>query len=110
MSSLPRVLADLPVSPAVTELVAGKAELIPWEAGAGVTPEELAEIVGSLRAWQLGETSDGSRLIRTAYGPFQLGHLAPGAVDEVGPKVLREQLGVDTPKAQDRHANRRRQA
>ncbi len=39
---------------------------IPWEAGAGVTPEELAEIVNSLRAWQLGETSDGARLVRTA--------------------------------------------
>jgi hypothetical protein len=39
---------------------------VPWEAGAGVTPAELAEIVDSLRAWQLGETSDGSRLLRTA--------------------------------------------
>ncbi|MBN9118402.1 MAG: ferritin-like domain-containing protein [Planctomycetes bacterium] len=39
---------------------------IPWETGAGVTPEELAEIVSSLSAWQLGETSDGSRLVRTA--------------------------------------------
>jgi glyoxylate reductase len=34
MSTLPRVLADLPVSPAVTELVAGKVELVPWPAGA----------------------------------------------------------------------------
>ncbi len=34
-----------------------------------------------------------SRLIRVAYGPFQLGHLAPGAVAEVPAKVLREQLG-----------------
>ena len=33
-----------------------------------------------------------SRLIRTAYGPFQLGHLPPGAVEEVSAKVLREQL------------------
>ncbi len=33
-----------------------------------------------------------SRLIRVAYGPFQLGHLARGAVDEVPGKVLREQL------------------
>lgn len=39
---------------------------IPWEQGAGVTPEELAEIVDSVRAWQLGETSDGSRLTRAA--------------------------------------------
>jgi 23S rRNA pseudouridine2605 synthase len=34
-----------------------------------------------------------SRLIRIAYGPFQLGHLAPGAVEEVPAKVLREQFG-----------------
>src|SRR5262249_55414372 len=39
---------------------------VPRPAGAGVTPEELAEIVDSLRAWQLGETSDGSRLLRAA--------------------------------------------
>lgn len=39
---------------------------VPWDAGAGVTPEELAEIVDSLRAWQLGETSDGTRLLKTA--------------------------------------------
>lgn len=39
---------------------------IPWEVGGGVKPEELAEIVESLRAWQLGETSDGSRLTRAA--------------------------------------------
>jgi 23S rRNA pseudouridine2605 synthase len=34
-----------------------------------------------------------NRLIRVSYGPFQLGDLAPGAVEEVRPKVLREQLG-----------------
>jgi len=34
-----------------------------------------------------------SRLIRVAYGPFQLGNLAAGAVEEVPTKVLREQLG-----------------
>jgi 23S rRNA pseudouridine2605 synthase len=34
-----------------------------------------------------------NRLIRTAYGPFQLGHLKPGDVEEVKPKVLREQIG-----------------
>ncbi len=40
-----------------------------------------------------------SRLIRVAYGPFQLGNLARGAVDEVPGKVLREQLpgAVDAP-------------
>jgi 23S rRNA pseudouridine2605 synthase len=34
-----------------------------------------------------------NRLIRTAYGPFQLGALAPGAVEEIPRKVIREQLG-----------------
>ena len=36
-----------------------------------------------------------NRLIRTAFGPFQLGSLARGAVEEVKPKVLREQLGLE---------------
>lgn len=36
-----------------------------------------------------------SRLIRIAYGPFQLGDLPRGAVEEVPRKVLREQLGAD---------------
>jgi 23S rRNA pseudouridine2605 synthase len=34
-----------------------------------------------------------NRLIRLAYGPFALGTLAVGEVEEVGPRVLREQLG-----------------
>ena len=34
-----------------------------------------------------------NRLIRVAYGPFQLGDLPKGAVIEVKPKVLQEQLG-----------------
>ncbi len=34
-----------------------------------------------------------NRLIRTAYGPFQLGSLPKGDIEEVRPKVLREQLG-----------------
>jgi 23S rRNA pseudouridine2605 synthase len=33
-----------------------------------------------------------TRLIRVAYGPFQLGLQERGAVDEVPAKVLREQL------------------
>ena len=36
-----------------------------------------------------------TRLIRVSYGPFQLGTLARGAVDEVNPKVLRDQLPAD---------------
>lgn len=35
-----------------------------------------------------------NRLIRISYGPFQLGQLAAGAVEEVRGKVLRDQLGV----------------
>ena len=36
-----------------------------------------------------------NRLIRVSYGPFQLGNLAPGAVEEVRRKVLRDQLGLE---------------
>ncbi len=38
------------------------------------------------------------RLIRVAYGPFVLGDLARGAVEEVPAKVVREQLGLAAPK------------
>ena len=33
-----------------------------------------------------------NRLIRLAYGPFALGTLNPGELEEVGPRVIREQL------------------
>jgi 23S rRNA pseudouridine2605 synthase len=36
-----------------------------------------------------------NRLIRISYGPFQLGTLAPGAVEEIPRKVLKDQLGKD---------------
>jgi 23S rRNA pseudouridine2605 synthase len=35
-----------------------------------------------------------NRLIRVSYGPFRLGELKPGEVEEVRPKVLRDQLGL----------------
>lgn len=38
-----------------------------------------------------------NRLIRIAYGPFQLGDLAVGGVAEVGPRVIREQLAGFVP-------------
>jgi len=38
-----------------------------------------------------------TRLIRIAYGPFQLGTLERGMVDEISPKVLREQLPTAEP-------------
>jgi 23S rRNA pseudouridine2605 synthase len=34
-----------------------------------------------------------NRLIRVSYGPFQLGEIAEGQVDEIKSRVLREQLG-----------------
>jgi 23S rRNA pseudouridine2605 synthase len=39
-----------------------------------------------------------NRLIRVAYGPFQLGRLPRGAVEEVPAKVLAEQLGEAGPR------------
>ena len=35
-----------------------------------------------------------NRLIRLSFGPFQLGGLAPGGLEEVAAKVLAEQLGT----------------
>jgi 23S rRNA pseudouridine2605 synthase len=35
-----------------------------------------------------------ARLIRVSFGPFHLGHLPEGAVDEIPGKVWREQLGM----------------
>lgn len=34
-----------------------------------------------------------NRLIRTSFGPFQLGELPPGALEEVKPRILADQLG-----------------
>ena len=36
-----------------------------------------------------------NRLIRVSYGPFQLGNLKPGDVEEVKPRIVRDQLGLD---------------
>jgi len=43
-----------------------------------------------------------NRLIRVSYGPFQIGNLDPGAVEEVRPRVLRDQLGLKEPDAATR--------
>ena len=37
-----------------------------------------------------------NRLIRISYGPFQLGQLKAGAVEELRRKVVRDQLGLET--------------
>lgn len=40
-----------------------------------------------------------NRLIRISYGPFRLGDLEPGEVEEVKPRVVKDQLGLhDTPR------------
>ena len=41
-----------------------------------------------------------NRLIRVSYGPFQLAQLKAGAVEEIRPRVLRDQLGIK-PEAED---------
>ncbi len=53
-----------------------------------------------------------NRLIRLSYGPFQLGDLKKNAVEEVRPKVLRDQLGLENkqengPKPRPKPARRR---
>ena len=40
-----------------------------------------------------------NRLIRVSYGPFQLGELKQGEVQELRAKVIRDQLGLETPDA-----------
>lgn len=55
-----------------------------------------------------------NRLIRISYGPFQLGDLGRGAVEEIRPRVLRDQLGhlvrIDMPepaRAKPKHRHKR---
>jgi len=49
-----------------------------------------------------------NRLIRVAFGPFQLGDLARGSLEEVQPKVLKEQVGARFGNPPGGHAGRRR--
>ena len=50
-----------------------------------------------------------NRLIRVSYGPFQLGNLGKGDVEEVKTRILREQVGhlVDIPEAKARPQGQR---
>lgn len=65
IASLPRVWTS---AEWVAYFKANAASLrsIPWGSGAGATAEETEAIAASLRAWQLGETSDGSHLLAAA--------------------------------------------
>ena len=48
-----------------------------------------------------------NRLIRVSYGPFQLGTLKAGEVEEVKQRVVKDQLGLrERPKPQRKRANR----
>lgn len=54
-----------------------------------------------------------NRLLRIGYGPFRLGELKPGEVEEVKGRVLRDQLGLDAdhpPATQVKPKPRRRKA
>lgn len=51
-----------------------------------------------------------SRLIRVAYGPFQLGLLERGGIEEIPARVLREQLPADAPAPQPRQRASQRRA
>ncbi|MDC0738634.1 pseudouridine synthase [Cognatishimia sp. SS12] len=53
-----------------------------------------------------------NRLIRISYGPFQLGDLKPGAVEELRRRVVRDQLGLDgaVPPEERKTPARRRKA
>lgn len=51
-----------------------------------------------------------NRLIRISYGPFQLGNLGKGEVEEVKPRILREQVGhlVEIPEPKARPQGQRK--
>ncbi len=49
-----------------------------------------------------------NRLIRVSYGPFQLGQLKPGAVEEVRRRVMRDQLGLEPEDGEPAPLNRKR--
>ena len=44
-----------------------------------------------------------ARLIRVSYGPFQLGHLPPGATEEIPARLWREPLGIGRKKREESH-------
>ena len=47
-----------------------------------------------------------TRLIRVAYGPFQLGNLEPGVLEEIPVHVVRQQLGAGAPTGLTKKRNR----
>jgi len=49
-----------------------------------------------------------NRLLRVSYGPFQLGQLKVGAVEEIRRKVMRDQLGLEAEPEPEKPAKSRR--
>ena len=49
-----------------------------------------------------------NRLIRVSYGPFQLGQLKQGEVEELRPRVVRDQLGLEGAKSNRPQPQRKR--
>ncbi|MEO0691515.1 MAG: pseudouridine synthase [Pseudomonadota bacterium] len=49
-----------------------------------------------------------NRLIRVSYGPFRLGDLKPGTVEEVRPRVVRDQLGLGEKRTVQRARGKKR--
>ena len=47
-----------------------------------------------------------NRLIRVAYGPFQLGKLDAGVLEEVPRQIVMQQLGKSAPEGLNRKRNR----
>jgi 23S rRNA pseudouridine2605 synthase len=47
-----------------------------------------------------------NRLIRVSYGPFQLGKMAPGSVEEIAPSAMKEMLGALMPAMPPRFSDR----
>ncbi len=94
----PKALADLAHGVTVEGVKYG-----PIEAGLDSRKGENAWITVSLKEGRNREIRrvmahlglSVTRLIRVAYGPFQLGTLPRGDVEEVPPRVLRDQLPAD---------------
>jgi 23S rRNA pseudouridine2605 synthase len=68
----------------------------------GIREGKNREIRRAMEAIGLGV----NRLIRTSYGPFQLGKLARGQVEEVRRRILRDQLGLSAEDMGDTPASR----
>jgi 23S rRNA pseudouridine2605 synthase len=49
-----------------------------------------------------------NRLIRVSYGPFQLGDLKPGTVEEIKSRIVRDQLGLSDKPAVTRQRGKKR--